>query len=73
MRFGSLNKSTALSSATLVQSLGRLSAEGLVELGEDRHYRLRDSGAVEMRLALYQLRFPDLMADAAREIFDDML
>jgi predicted transcriptional regulator len=73
MRFGSLDKATALSSATLVQSLGRLSAEGLVELGDDRHYRLRDPGAVEMRLALYRLRFPDLMADAAREIFDDML
>jgi Mn-dependent DtxR family transcriptional regulator len=73
MRFGSLDKATALSSATLVQSLGRLSAEGLVELGEDRHYRLRNPGAVEVRLALYRLRFPDLMADAAREIFDDTL
>jgi Mn-dependent DtxR family transcriptional regulator len=71
MRFGSLDHSTALSSATLVQCLGRLSAEELVELGEDRHYRLRDPGAVEMRLALYRQRFPDLMADAAREIFDD--
>jgi predicted transcriptional regulator len=70
MRFGSLGTATALSSATLVQSLGRLSAEGLVELGDDRHYRLRDSEAVEMRLALYRHRFPDLMADAAREIFD---
>ena len=71
MRFGSLDHATALSSATLVQCLGRLSAEDLVELAEDRHYRLRDPAAVEMRLALYRQRFPDLMADAAREIFDD--
>ena len=70
MRFGSLDHRTASSSATLAQSLVRLSAEGLVELGDDRHYRLRDADAVEMRLTLYRQRFPDLIADAAREIFD---
>ena len=73
MRFGSLDDATKLSSATLAQSLVRLSAEGLVELGDDRHYRLRDADAVEMRLTLYRQRFPDLIADAAREIFDETL
>jgi len=69
-RFAALERATALSAATMVNGLDRLSAEGLVELGGDRRYRLRDPDAVAMRLALYRQRFPDLMADAAREIFD---
>jgi predicted transcriptional regulator len=71
MRFGAIERATALASATMVQSLGRLNAEGLVELGDDRLYRLCDRGAVQMRLDLYRQRFPDLMADAAREIFGE--
>ena len=71
MRFAALERATGLSAATMVHSLGRLSAEGLVELGADRRYRLRDPDAVAMRLATYRQRFPDLMADAAREIFDE--
>jgi predicted transcriptional regulator len=71
MRFASLERATCLSSATLVQYLHRLSDEGLVVAGEDRRYRLRDPSAIEMRLTLYRERFPDLLADAARQIFDE--
>jgi DNA-binding transcriptional ArsR family regulator len=69
-RFSSLQQVTGLSSATLARDLDRLSAERLVELGPDRRYRLCDPGATAMRLALYRGRFPDLLADAAVEIFD---
>jgi predicted transcriptional regulator len=69
-RFAPLQRATGLSSATLARDLGRLSAERLVELGPDRLYRLCDPGATAMRLALYRGRFPDLLADAAVEIFD---
>lgn len=69
-RFSSLGDATGLSSATLARDLGRLSAERLVELGPDRVYRLCDPGATAMRLALYRQRFPELLADAAVEIFD---
>lgn len=71
MRFASLQRATGLSSATLARDLERLMAERLVEVGADRGYQLRDSSATEMRLALYRERFPDLLADAAREIFND--
>ena len=70
MRFGSLQKATALSSATLVRDLERLSAGRLVEIAADRANRLQDPRASVMRLALYRQRFPDLLADAAYEIFD---
>jgi predicted transcriptional regulator len=69
MRFASLERATGLSSATLVLYLHRLSDGGLVAAGEGR-YRLCDPSAIEMRLALYRERFPDLLADAARQIFD---
>ncbi|TLZ83063.1 MAG: winged helix-turn-helix transcriptional regulator [Methanobacteriota archaeon] len=71
MRFAVLERATGLSSATLVQYLHRLSSEALIEVAEDRRYRLRDPGAIEMRLSSYRERFPDLLADAARQIFDE--
>lgn len=70
MRFAALQKATTSPSATLVRDLQRLSAAGLVEVGSDRGYRLREPRATETRLALYRQRFPDLLADAAEEIFD---
>ncbi len=70
MRFAALERATGLSSATLVQYLHRLSSEALIEVAEDRRYRLRDPGAIEMRLSLYRERFPELLAEAARQIFD---
>lgn len=73
MRFAFLQRATGLSSATLVQYLNRLSSQGLVAAGEDRRYRLGDPSGIEMRLTLYRERFPDLLADAAREIFDESL
>jgi predicted transcriptional regulator len=69
-RFAALERATGLSSATLVQYLHRLSSEALIEVAEDRRYRLRDPGAIEMRLSLYRERFPELLAEAARQIFD---
>jgi predicted transcriptional regulator len=71
MRFVALERATGLSSATLVQYLHRLSSDGLIEATEDRRYQLRDSAAIDMRLSLYRERFPDLLADAARQIFDE--
>ena len=71
MRFAVLERATGLSSATLVQYLHRLSSEALIEVAEDRRYRLQDPGAIEMRLSSYRERFPDLLADAARQIFDE--
>jgi len=70
MRFAALERGTGLSSATLVQYLHRLSSDALIEVAEDRRYRLRDPGAIEMRLSLYRERFPELLAEAARQIFD---
>lgn len=71
MRFGSLQKEIALSSATLVRHLDRLMDAGLVLVGADRRYRLRDPDATRMHFDLYRQRFPDLLADAAQEIFAD--
>lgn len=71
MRFASLEKATGLSSATLVQYLHRLSSDALIEAAEDRRYRLRDPSAMDLRLSVYRERFPDLLADAARQIFDE--
>jgi predicted transcriptional regulator len=70
-RFAAIEKATGLSSATLVQYLHRLSSDALIEVAEDRRYRLRDPSAIEMRLSLYRERFPDLLAEAARQIFDE--
>ncbi len=70
-RFATLRKAESLSPATLSHDLDRLTAEGLVDAGDDRLYRLRDPGALRMRLTLYRHRFPDLLADAAQEIFDE--
>ena len=71
MRFAALERGTGLSSATLVQYLHRLSSEALIEVAADRRYRLRDPGAIEMHLSSYRERFPDLLADATRQIFDE--
>ncbi len=71
MRFAALERATGLSSATLVQYLHRLSSDDLIKATEDRRYQLRDSAAIDMRLSLYRERFPDLLADAARQIFDE--
>lgn len=69
-RFSALQKGTRLSSATLARDLVRLSEQGLVEVDSRRIYRLRDPDATAMRLSLYRTRFPDLLAEAAQEIFD---
>jgi len=71
MRFATLERATGLSSATLVQYLRRLSSDALIEAAEDRRYRLCDPSAIAMRLSSYRERFPDLLADAARQIFDE--
>jgi len=71
MRFAALHQATSLSSATLTVYLERLVADDLVTLGADRACGLRDIEATRMRRALYRRRFPDLLADAAQEIFDE--
>jgi predicted transcriptional regulator len=71
MGFVSLQTALVLSSATLARHLGRLMDSGLVEIGGDRRYQLEDIPATRMYLTDYRLRFPDLLADAAQEIFMD--
>jgi DNA-binding IclR family transcriptional regulator len=71
MGFVSLQTDLGLSSATLARCLGCLADSDLVELGDDRRYRLHDPEATGMHLALFRQRFPDLLADAAQEIFVD--
>ncbi|MCI4371147.1 MAG: winged helix-turn-helix transcriptional regulator [Thermoplasmata archaeon] len=70
-RFVELQAQTGLSSATVAHYLDRLVESGLVELAADRSYRLRDADATRMRLTLYRERFPDLLADAAQELFEE--
>lgn len=72
-RFASLQKAVSVSSATLSHYLDRLTQDGLLELGSDRSYRLRDPAAIRMRLTLFRQRFPDLLGDAAQEIFDETM
>jgi predicted transcriptional regulator len=71
MGFVSLQTTTGLSSATLARGLGCLAESDLVEWGDDRRYQLHDPEATRMHLALFRQRFPDLLADAAQEIFLD--
>ncbi|HYM40359.1 MAG TPA: hypothetical protein VEY12_09525 [Thermoplasmata archaeon] len=43
---------------------------GLVTVDADRIYAVTDPDRVARQLESFRVRFPDLMADAAREIFE---
>ncbi|MGI0150263.1 MAG: winged helix-turn-helix transcriptional regulator [Thermoplasmata archaeon] len=59
------------STVSVTRWLANLVDQGLVIVGADRQYRLRDPRALAVRLSEYRDRFPELLADAAREIFDE--
>jgi DNA-binding transcriptional ArsR family regulator len=70
-RFGALVDRLSLPPSSLARSLDRLRSDGLVALERDRRYRLTDADALRMHLSGFRARFPDLLADAARDIFDE--
>jgi hypothetical protein len=45
---------------------------GLIAVGADRRYCVVNPDRVARQLDIYRVRFPDLMADAARDIFDNI-
>lgn len=69
-RFVDLEAQTRHAPATLVRYLSQLTTDDLVFLDSERRYRLRDPAALQLRLSTFQIRFPDLLADAATEIFE---
>jgi len=69
-RFGELGDGTRHSPATLVRCLNQLSVDGLVCLDSNRRYGLRDAEALRLRLTSFRTRFPNLLSDAATEIFE---
>ncbi|TLZ75806.1 MAG: winged helix-turn-helix transcriptional regulator [Methanobacteriota archaeon] len=69
-RFVELEAETRHSPATLVRYLNQLTTDDLVFLDSERLYCLRDPGALRMRLSVFQVRFPEMLADAATEIFE---
>jgi predicted transcriptional regulator len=69
-RFVDLESRAGQSPATLTRYLNQLTMDDLVFLDAERRYRLRDAEALRHRLHAFQIRFPDLLADAATEIFE---
>ena len=70
-RFSELLSSSRMSPAVLHGYLGRLGGEGIIQVSADRRYGLVDADAVRMQLSMFRVRFPDLLADAARDLFED--
>jgi len=70
-RFSEAAAVLPISRVSFVRGLRALEGAGIVRAGPDHRYALADRGAVAMRLALYRDRIPDLLADAAEEIFED--
>lgn len=70
-RFTELHDQTKISPGSLSQSLRQLIGNGLVTLDPEHQYRVSDPSAVRMQLSLIRRHFPDLLADAAREMFEE--
>ena len=66
-----IKKATRLAAPALHRDLDYLAADRLIEVGSERLYRLHDLDRTRMRLAMYRQRYPDLLADAAQEIFEE--
>jgi DNA-binding transcriptional ArsR family regulator len=71
-RFSELEATSGLPPRSLSRGLRRLTEIGVVEVDDTRRYKVRDHDRVAHQLESIRLRFPDLMADAAREIFDNI-
>ena len=71
-QYSQLQAAAGLASASLSKSLQHLLDTGFVVQDENRRYRLADADTVRTQLAVFRSRFPDLLADAAREIFDEI-
>lgn len=69
-RFSSLERDSRLAPRSLSRHLHSLLAVGLVTVDAERIYAVLDPNRVARQLESFRVRFPDLMADAAREIFD---
>jgi len=69
--FSELARGIAISRVSFSRGLRALESAGIVRVDGDRRYGLVDRGAVAMRMSLYRQRFPDMLADAAEEIFED--
>jgi len=69
-RFSSLEKHSRLAPRSLSRHLRSLMAVGIVTVDENRMYAVADPIRVARQLEGFRIRFPDLIADAAREIFD---
>jgi predicted transcriptional regulator len=72
-RFSDLALVLPISRVSFARGLRFLEGAGIVRAGTDRRYALANRSAVSMRLACYRERFPDMLADAAEEIFEDRL
>ena len=72
LRFSDLERESGLSPRCMSRHLRLLMQGGLVSLGNNRTYRLTDSAWIVWQIDRFRVRFPDLLADAARDIFDDV-
>ena len=69
-RFSEIRAAMGFSSSGLAEDLRRLLAQGLVAVHDGPRYELADPAFVRLQLARYRSRFPDLLADVARDLFD---
>jgi DNA-binding transcriptional ArsR family regulator len=69
-RFSSLERYSRLAPRSVSRHLRSLLAVGLVTVSADRSYEVAEPDRVARQLESFRMRFPDLMADAAREIFE---
>ena len=69
-RFSELERESGLSPRSVSRHLHLLIHAGLILAQRDRTYILADPDRVAEQIQTLRARFPDLLADAAREIFD---
>lgn len=72
-RYSRLAAETGLPTASLARCLRNLIRDELVARDPHRSFHLTDSQALQMRLSNLSSRFPDLLADAAWEIFEETM
>lgn len=69
-RFSDLRAGTGMPPSVLARGIRQLVARGLVVTGDARRYEVADPGFVRLHVDRYRATFPDLLADAARTIFE---
>ncbi|MFQ6013540.1 MAG: winged helix-turn-helix transcriptional regulator [Thermoplasmata archaeon] len=68
-RFSALQAMTGLSPSTLSRNLRKLERVGFLARGGSGAYHLADPARVREGLTRYRRRFPELLAEAAMEVF----